>query len=233
MITSLQITSEWFSNGIPRTALVAPWQPANLNSNTMRPDFSGKVHYSTNSLGYRDTEWTDSDLNDSVWCVGHSDTMGLGVDIQSTYQIKLQSLLATRTINLGIAGASYDTFSRVIASGLKRYKPKHIILQATTKERKEYITDDFKQLVLPSFPTTMLPHNDVWRYSDESTATYDFERNISLIQYACEASNVKLTMFDLPNRWDLIKSDPAHDNQHIGPKTHTMISEYLYSVLST
>lgn len=227
MITNLQITSDWFSSGIPRTDLVAPWQKPNSVSDTMYPDLSGKTTYRLNSLGYRDIEFTDSILNNSVWCVGHSDTMGMGVDIQDRYSSKLNY----PTVNLGIAGASYDTLARVIANGLNMYKPLHIVVQATTKERKEYITDDFKQLVLPSFSKDMLPHNDVWRYSDDSTSTYDFERNVTLIKYACKAVDVKLTMFEVTDRWEHIRLDPAYDNQHIGPKTHTMISDYLNQIL--
>lgn len=228
MIVDLQITSEHFKPGIPRPGKWAPWHKENTTITTMFPDLSGKTSYTFNSLGYRDKEWTDDDINNSIWCVGHSDTMGMGVDIQDRYSSKL----IYPTINLGIAGASYDTFSRVISNGLLKYKPKTIILQSTTKERKEYITDDFQQLVLPSFPKELLPHKDVWKYSDDSTATYDFERNISLIKYACKATNTRLIMFDITDRWEHIKLDPAYDNQHIGPRTHTMISDYLNSILS-
>jgi len=228
MITDLQITSDWYINGIPPANIVAPWQLPNLDAINMKPDMSNQIRYKLNNYGYRDREWTDSDLNDSIWCVGHSDTLGMGVLDTETYCHKLGLLSNTPTINLGIAGASYDTFSRIIGSGLKKYKPRAIIIQSTTHGRKEYITETFQQLVLPNFTKDMLPHDDVWKHSDHVTEEYDCERNINLIQYACKANDVKLIMFDIPNRWDLIKQYPAADNLHIGRYIHDQISQYLY-----
>lgn len=227
MIENLKVSSSWYVDGIPDARVVAPWQTANLDTINMKPDMSNQIRYKLNSYGYRDTEWTEQDLNNSIWCVGHSDTMGMGVQYDETWSYKLAQLTNIKTINLGIAGGSYDTFSRIIGSGLKKYKPKYIVVQGTTRERKEYITKDFQQLVLPSFTKDMLPHNDVWRYTDSVTEEYEFERNINLIQYACIASDVKLIMFDLPNRWDLIKVHPAADNLHIGKQIHEDISYYV------
>lgn len=231
MITDLQITSDWYTNGIPPANIVAPWQKPKSDKINMKPDMSNLIRYRLNSYGYRDAEWIDSDLNDSIWCVGHSDTLGMGVPVTDTYCHKLQLLAKTKTINLGIAGASYDTFSRIIGSGLKKYKPKAIVVQSTTHGRKEYITDSFQQLVLPNFTKDMLPHDEVWKHSDYVTEQYDYERNINLIQYACRANDVKLIMFDLPNRWELIKEHPASDNLHIGEHIHEQISQYLYQQL--
>lgn len=217
MIEQLKLTNKWFVEGISPAYLLAPWQQ------------NGIVTGSLNSLGYRDVEFNDN-LNDSIWCMGHSDVLGMGVDEHETWCRRLEKLTNIKTINLGIAGASYDTISRTITSGLKKYKPRTIIVQNTTKERKEYITSDFQQIVLPNFPKDKLPHDDVWRYSDDETATYDFERNVNLIESVCKANNVKLIMFDIPDRWDLIKQYPATDNEHIGPKIHEDISLYLYSL---
>ena len=227
MIENLNVTSNWYINGIPNANIVAPWQSPNLNAINMKPDISNLISYKLNSYGYRDTEWTDDELSNSEWCVGHSDTLGMGVQHEETWCYRLGLLANIKTINLGIAGASYDTFSRIIGSGLKKYKPKYIIIQGTTRERKEYITKNFQQLVLPSFTSDMLPHDDVWRYSDHVTEEYEYERNINLIQYACDAAGVRLIMFDLPNRWDLIRAWPAADNLHIGPYIHDQISSQL------
>jgi len=227
MIEQLQITNKWFTEGIPPAYITAPWQEPNSDKNTMRPDLTGKVNYRLNSLGYRDLEFSDNMLNNSIWCVGHSDVLGMGVDEPETWCRRLEELTGNQTVNLGIAGASYDTIARVITSGLKKYKPTLIIVQNTTMERKEYISEDFQQIVLPNFPKDMLPHNDVWKYSDNETAIYDYERNLNLIQSACKANNVRLIMFNIPDRWDLIKQFPAHDKEHIGPKVHEDIANYL------
>lgn len=231
MIKNIHVTNNWYIEGIPQANVFAPWQQPNTVSDTMKPDTTGQIEYRLNNYGYRDEYWMNDDFNDSIWCVGHSDTLGMGVRYEDTYCSLLRKQ-GYKTINLGIAGASYDTFSRVICSGLKKYKPKLIILQATTKERKEYITKDFQQLILPNFPNDMLPYKDVWKYTDEVTDEYNFERNMNLIKLSTDLNNVKLITFELTDRWDLIKKHPAVDKQHIGPEIHKTISFELLSQLS-
>lgn len=229
MIKDLHVTNNWFIEGIPLANVFAPWQQPNTVSDTMKPDTTGQVEYRLNNYGYRDEYWIDDDFNDSIWCVGHSDTLGMGVKFEDTYC----SLLRTeyKTINLGIAGASYDTFSRVICSGLSKYKPKLIILQGTTKERKEYVSREFQQLILPNFPIDMLPYKDVWRHNDEVTDEYNFERNMKLINLSTKLYNIPLITFDFDNRWDLIRKCPAVDNQHIGPEIHKNVTIQLLEQL--
>ena len=189
----------------------------------MYPDESGKVNYKLNSLGYRDVEWTDYDLNNSIWCVGHSDVFGMGVQENQTWCRLLEHTTGIKTINLGIAGAAWDTIARTVVCGLKKYNPRYVIIQATTPDRKEFITEKFQQVVLPSLPDSMLPHKNVWADHDNETAHYQIEKNLELINAVCEDAII----FNIPNRWDLIKMDPAADNQHIGPITHLAVSQYL------
>lgn len=217
------IETKWFGSGIPPANLLAPWQKPLLDTNIMYPDESGKVHYKLNSLGYRDKEWTDDVLNNSIWCVGHSDVFGMGVEEDQTWCRHLQNLSGIDTVNLGIAGASWDTIARTIVCGLKTYRPKNIIIQATTPDRKEFITEKFQQIVLPSLPNNMLPHKNVWADHDNETSQYQIEKNIELIK----AVYKDVIIFNIPNRWDLIRQDPAADNQHIGAATHLQVSQYL------
>ena len=225
MIKDIHVTNNWFIQGIPLANIFAPWQQPNTVSDTMKPDTTGQVEYRLNNYGYRDEYWIEDDFNDSIWCVGHSDTLGMGVKYEETYCSLLRKHY--KTINLGIAGASYDTFSRVICSGLIKYRPKCIILQGTTKERKEYVTKEFQQLILPNFPVDMLPYKDVWRHTDEVTDEYNFERNMQLIKLSTQLHYVPLIMFDFDDRWKLIKENPACDNQHIGAKIHETVSVEL------
>lgn len=217
------IDSLWFGSGIPSASKVAPWQSPNLDSNIMYPDETKTINYKLNSLGYRDKEWTDDDLNNSIWCIGHSDVFGIGVQESNTWCRLLESEVGIKTINLGIAGAAWDTISRTLVSGLKKYTPKYVIIQATTPDRKEFITEKFQQVVLPSLPDNMLPHKNVWADHDNETAQYQVEKNLELIKAVCKDAII----FNIPNRWDLIKKDPAVDHQHIGPATHREISKYL------
>lgn len=213
----------WFASGIPNANLVAPWQSPNLNTNTMYPDETGTIQYILNSKGYRDVEWQGMD---GVWCIGHSDVFGIGVDVEQTWPRLIGGM------NLGIAGASWDTISRTICSGLSMHTPSCIIIQSTTKERKEFISNSKCQVVLPNMPTELLPHKEIWKYSDDTSEQYSYEKNLALIILACRANNIKLIMFELEDRWESIRQDPAVDNQHIGPATHSKIAEYLKQQLS-
>lgn len=219
-LKKITLPKDWFSNGLPNAYLIAPWQKANITTDLMYPDETGTVKYKLNSKGYRDKEWSSDELN-GIWCIGHSDVFGIGVDADKTWA----SLISG--INLGIAGASWDTIARTISSGLAQHTPKCIIVQATTKERKEYITQHRSQVVLPSMPKNLLPHNDLWKHSDDTTDQYSYEKNLALIVSSCQAHNVKLIMFDLEDRWATIKQDPAVDGQHIGVNTHQEIASYL------
>lgn len=214
-------STNWFENGLPDAFAVAPWQKANLETDTMYPDKTKKIHYKLNSKGYRDVEWTDADLNDSIWCVGHSDVFGIGVHERETWARLVDG------VNLGIAGAGWDTLARIVCSGLSQYKPKCIVIQSTTKERKEYITKDFHQVVLPSMPAALLPHDDVWTYCDDTTFDYNYEKNLALIKAVCEAKSVPLILFEFKDRWGSISNDPAVDGQHIGPSTHQIIANFV------
>jgi hypothetical protein len=188
---------------------------------------SGVIQYQTNSKGYRDIEWLEEDLNNSIWCLGHSDVFGVGVELSATWPTVLEQLSGFKTVNLGVVGGSWDTIARIVFSGLSVYKPKHIFIQATTKERREYISDNFQSTVLPSMPDNMLPHKEVWKYIDDTNSEYGYEKNIALITSACKAAGVNVYIFEFTDRWDIIRKDPAVDLQHIGPSTHAKVADYL------
>ena len=227
MIKTTSTSSNWFINGIPSATQIAKWQKSNSSSNTQYPDMTGIIKYQTNSKGYRDVEWTDSDLNDSIWCLGHSDVFGVGVESVSAWPAILEKLTGVKTINLGVVGGSWDTISRIVFSGLSVYRPKQIFIQATTLERREYISDKFQSTVLPAMSIDMLPHNEIWKYIDSTNSAYSYEKNIALINSACRAAGVKVHIFEFTDRWDLISKDPAVDLEHIGPATHAKVAEYL------
>ena len=231
MIKTASTSSNWFVKGIPSATQIAKWQQSNAISKIQYPDMTGTIHYQTNSKGYRDIEWTNHDLNDSIWCLGHSDVFGVGVELSATWPAVLEQLSGFKTVNLGVVGGAWDTIARIVFSGLSVYKPKHIFIQATTKERREYISDKFQSTVLPSMPASMLPHNEVWKYIDDTNSEYIYEKNIAVITAACKAAGVKVHIFEFADRWSLIRQDPAVDLEHIGTSTDTKVAEYLNKYL--
>ena len=78
----------------------------------------------------------------------------------------------------------------------------------------------------------MQPDIKFWKYVDTENNRYSIEKNLCLIDAACKSAGVEYFIFDLPNRWDLIRLDPAADNQHIGVVTHRQIYEQLLDQLT-
>jgi hypothetical protein len=232
MVEKFSVDNHWFNIGIPSASLTAPWQTPNLKTTTMYPDVSGTIDYSLNSLGYRDKEWSDWDLDNSVWCIGNSDTFGTGIQQSETWVKQLESVAPYKTVNLGINGASWDTISRVISSGLRDRLPQAIIIQATTPDRREYISNDLQQIVLPSLPEDMFSDQMFWKYVDDENSRYNIEKNLALIDCACRAAKIKYFIFSINNRWDLVKQDPAADHQHLGAATHLEIARQLLKEVS-
>jgi hypothetical protein len=226
IINKLESNPNWFVTGIPEASLVAPWQLS--NDDTFRQyQNETSIHYKTNSKGYRDIEWTADDLNNSIWCVGHSDVVGVGVPLEDIWSKQLSKLTNIKTVNLGTVGGAWDTAARIIYCGLKQYKPKLIIIQSIFKERREYISDNFHQVVSPSMAEERLPHDEVWKYIDDTNSQYCYEKNLALIEASCKATGVGFVIFDIKNRWKLLETDSAADGKHIGIKTHLAIAEEL------
>ena len=231
-IKPFEAPAKWFGKGIPDAFVVAPWQSKDLKTNVLFPDETGTVEYHLNSKGYRDVEWSDDDLNDSIWCVGNSDVFGLGVANEHTWVRVLEKKSGIKTINLGIAGAAWDTIARIVACGLRRYKPRAVIVQTTTPDRREYISNSKQQIVLPSLPASLFSDQTFWKYVDEENSQYCLEKNISLISASCDANDIPSLIFELTDRWDIVKQDPSADKTHYGVDTHHKIAEDIACILN-
>lgn len=228
VIKQYENKSKWFAPGIPPANLVAFWQQPNEAKTSLYPDDSNTITYKLNSLGYRDVDWSDSELEHSIWCVGGSDVLGIGVEQEQTWPSRLSELSGMLTTNLGIAGGAWDTFARVVISGLQKYRPVMILIQATPEVRREFVNKEKQTLVLPM----LQPYEDFYKHLDEESDQYNVEKNIQLIQVACQNLGVDCYIFDLDDRWKIIKQDPSIDNTHIGPNTHNQIAEELATCLN-
>jgi hypothetical protein len=89
-----------------------------------------KIEYKFNSRGYRDTEWPEtlSELQNSAWCIGDSQTMGIGCPLEHTWVWILQHTIKQRCINVSMQGASTDWITRKTLRVLDEIKPKLLII---------------------------------------------------------------------------------------------------------
>ena len=97
------------------------------------------IEYCYNSRGYRDQEWPSelAELQNSIWCVGDSFTVGLGSPIEHTWPYILQKQTGLRTINVSMDGASNQWMARKIKRIAEVISPKNIIVQWSYLNRRE------------------------------------------------------------------------------------------------
>ena len=98
-------------------------------------NYKKKITYEYNSKGFRDHEWP-TDLNDPIWCVGDSFTVGIGQPFAETWPQLLEKKIGKRCINLGEDGCSNDTISLRVEKIYDLYKPKLIIVMWSYLHRR-------------------------------------------------------------------------------------------------
>jgi hypothetical protein len=98
-----------------------------------------QVHYNFNSRGFRDQEWPNSvcELQEAVWCVGDSFTLGLGSPVEHTWAYQVGQELNTRTINVSMDGASNHWIYRKVLDIINNISPRLIIIQWSYTHRSE------------------------------------------------------------------------------------------------
>ena len=98
--------------------------------------YPNKISYKYNSRGFRDEEWPEN-LQDAIWCIGDSFTVGIGQPVEETWSSMLQKKLGTRTINISIDGASNTWIARKAKYILKEISPATIVIQWSYTTRRE------------------------------------------------------------------------------------------------
>lgn len=97
------------------------------------------VEYCHNSRGYRDAEWPDTvqSLEQAIWCIGDSFTVGYGAPVAHTWPAILQKQTNQRCINVSLNGASNEWIVRKITDLLVEIHPLTIVVHWTYTHRRE------------------------------------------------------------------------------------------------
>lgn len=111
------------------------------------------IDYQYNSRGFRDDEWPDNlhDLQNAIWCVGDSFSIGLGSPVEHTWPYILQQTSGTRTINVSMNGASNMWMSRRTTDILKEIQPKRIVIQWSFLHRRERTVEEAQKIQWQDF----------------------------------------------------------------------------------
>ena len=122
------------------------------------------IEYRYNSRGFRDEEWPEdtNELQNAIWCVGDSFTVGIGSPLEHTWPSILQEQTKRRTVNVSMDGASNNWISRQCVDIIKNINPKTIIMQWSYIERREqpnkYIDAAWSQFY-PTVRDSLWPDN--------------------------------------------------------------------------
>jgi hypothetical protein len=97
------------------------------------------IEYVYNSRGFRDAEWPTSlkELQEAVWCVGDSFTVGLGQPLEHIWPNVLAQRINTRTINVSMDGASNSWICRRALDIANTINPKTIVIMWSYIHRQE------------------------------------------------------------------------------------------------
>lgn len=94
------------------------------------------ISYVYNSRGFRDAEWP-RDLNDVIWCMGDSFTVGLGAPFLHIWPQRLSAETGRRTINVSMDGASNSWIGRRAIQILDLGIVDTMIIQWSYTQRRE------------------------------------------------------------------------------------------------
>jgi len=113
-----------------------------------------RVNYNYNSRGFRDAEWPDN-LENVVWCIGDSFTVGLGCPLDHVWPRILQQKLNQRTINVSMDGASNEWIARRTCDIIDAIHPSTIIIQWSYTHRREDTVENVLKKLWTKFYNTV------------------------------------------------------------------------------
>jgi hypothetical protein len=100
-----------------------------------------QIEYRFNERGYRDQPWPEH-LQNTVWCIGDSFTMGVGSPKDHTWPVILSDKIKYQTIAVALNGGSNAWIARKIKELTAELRPKAIVAQWSYTHRREVELDD-------------------------------------------------------------------------------------------
>lgn len=196
------------------------------------------ISYTFNSDGFRSEEFT-YEPNDSILFLGCSLTVGIGVDLETSWAYTVASRLGLRRYNLGVGAGGPDMCFRLAYHWIPRLQPKYVAMLTPDAARIEIVTDNESLTFIPSntknddFYTTWLSH--------PANAEMNRLRSVMGVQMICNSIGVPLveipvekcyTARDSKESWirdlirpDRVKSQIGRDLMHPGGYWHDQVAD--------
>ena len=94
------------------------------------------IVYKFNELGYRDEEWP-SNIDDQIWAIGDSFTVGIGQPFEETWPQLVQNKMQSRVVIVSMNGASNTWIARRARFILENFNPSVLLIQWSYIHRRE------------------------------------------------------------------------------------------------
>ena len=180
-------------------------------------NYPDDINYNFNNRGFRDTDWPE-DLQNSVWCVGDSHTMGTGIKEEDMYSNLIKRKYNINVVNVSFYAANNIWLSCAAVDILKQVSPKYLVIGWT----------HFDKVITPYEDTTDKIESLIF-FKKCVDRVYKANNNTKIIHFIVPNStkhNVPQNSYE--NFFGIIHSiDKGRDNFHIGPKTHKWLSDRI------
>jgi len=192
------------------------------------------ISYRFNAMGYRDNEWPNS-LNNLIWCIGDSFTLGLGQPVHETWPKMLESRTGLRCLNLGEDGCSNDSIQLKAQFISKNYLPSVLVIMWSYLHRR-YIDGRNVHFDRENFGNEY----DIKNFVSNYKAVENIGCNVvhSVIPNCCIDKDIRPTVDRLLPNNDIIwikQLDRSRDGHHFDIKTSDglsrLIEKRIYSLI--
>lgn len=218
ILNNLKLTSrinqQWTESGLDSLA--------HCNDREYFLKYPYPISYQYNSRGFRDHEWP-ANLEEPIWCIGDSFTVGLGSPFSHCWPQILQSASQRRTINVSMDGASNEWISRVACDIIKQVSPKNIVIMWSYAHRREdpdYTLDDEQRR----------------NFYTRTTAQEDLENFKSCIERLPNDTNIVHTViprsqefYDLALTWENIRGPDWPEDCPTTELEYTSLPKFVLS----
>ena len=193
-----------------------------------------EVTYELNELGYRTPSFNKLDLDKQQALVfGCSYTFGIGLQEQQIYTKYLEKGFSDtfQFWNFGCPGASNDFITRLCWLTIPIFRPKLVIVQFTSLNRREYVEENGNlRRVLPNNPRVFIDTNRSYKslmdLQNIHWDNYCFEKNIAFLETLSERYDFAL-IYSKMKDYPLV--DKARDNNHPGIVSNKLFAVNLYN----
>ena len=183
------------------------------------------ISYTFNKEGFRSDEFTDG-ADDSVLFLGCSHTVGIGVDLESTWSYKVASSLGLRRYNLAIGAGSADTCFRLAHYWIPKLRPKYVMMLTPSATRFEIVKDkEVIQFLSGKIPdVTVSGFYEHW-LSNFANSQLNRLKNVMGVRTICNGIGTPLVEIPIDKLFNRTMTPSARDLMHPGREWNEVVAE--------